>query len=119
MFIRLRAFYNRALDASNAWTNKTRSKLAALKRYPRAAVSAYQAARAFLAAPSHENLFQPLTPVLIEPGKIQRYERELLNGLRNDQVRNIAITGSTGQGRAACFEPSSIATLNSSTHLFR
>ena len=101
MFIRLRAFYNRALDASNAWTNKTRSKLAALKRYPRAAVSAYQAARAFLAAPSHENLFQPLTPVLIEPGKIQRYERELLNGLRNDQVRNIAITGEYGAGKSS------------------
>jgi hypothetical protein len=101
MFIRLRAFYNRALDASNAWTNKTRSKLAALKRYPRAAVSAYLAARAFLAAPSHENLFQPLTPVLIEPGKIQRYERELLNGLRNDQVRNIAITGEYGAGKSS------------------
>jgi len=101
MFIRLRAFYNRALDASNAWTNKTRSKLAALKRYTRAAVSAYQAARAFLAAPSHENLFQPLTPVLIEPGKIQRYERELLNGLRNDQVRNIAITGEYGAGKSS------------------
>ncbi|MBV4516631.1 YobI family P-loop NTPase [Pseudomonas kurunegalensis] len=101
MFIRLRAFYNRALDASNAWTNKTRSKLAALKRYPRAAVSAYQAARAFLAAPSQENLFQPLTPVLIEPGKIQRYERELLNGLRNDQVRNIAITGEYGAGKSS------------------
>ncbi|CAK15560.1 hypothetical protein [Pseudomonas entomophila] len=101
MFIRLRAFYNRALDASNAWTNKNRSKLAALKRYPRAAVSAYQAARAFLAAPSHENLFQPLTPVLIEPGKIQRYERELLNGLRNDQVRNIAITGEYGAGKSS------------------
>ncbi|NJJ56966.1 YobI family P-loop NTPase [Pseudomonas sp. B14(2022)] len=101
MFIHLRAFYNRASDASNAWTNKTRSKLAALKRYPRAAVSAYQAARAFLAAPSHENLFQPLTPVLIEPGKIQRYERELLNGLRNDQVRNIAITGEYGAGKSS------------------
>lgn len=100
MFIRLRAFNNRALDASNAWTNKIRSKLAALKRYPRAAVSAYQAARAFLAAPFHENLFQPLTPVLIEPGKIQRYERELLNGLRNNQVRNIAITGEYGAGKS-------------------
>jgi hypothetical protein len=65
-------------------------KLARLRRtlqsrpYPRAAISAYMAARAFLAAPAHENLFEPLTPVLIEPGKIIRYERELLNGLRND-----------------------------------
>ncbi|WOE76785.1 hypothetical protein RZO07_15660 [Pseudomonas protegens] len=101
MFIRLRAFYNRAFAAYNAWTNKTRRKLAALKRYPRAAVSACQAARAFLATPSHENLFQPLTPVLIEPGKIQRYERELLNGLRNDQVRNIAITGEYGAGKSS------------------
>lgn len=101
MFIRLRAFHNRAFAACNAWTNKTRRKLAALKRYPRAAVSAYQAARAFLATPSHENLFQPLTPVLIEPRKIQRYERELLNGLRNDQVRNIAITGEYGAGKSS------------------
>lgn len=101
MFIRLRAIYNRAFAACNAWTNKTRRKLAALKRYPRAVVSAYQAARAFLATPSHENLFQPLTPVLIEPTKIQRYERELLNGLRNDQVRNIAITGEYGAGKSS------------------
>jgi len=101
MFIRLRAIYNRAFAAYNTWTNKTRRKLAALKRYPRAAVSAYQAARAFLATPSHENLFQPLTPVLIEPRKIQRYERELLNGLRNDQVRNIAITGEYGAGKSS------------------
>ena len=101
MFIRLRAIYNRAFAAYNTWTNKTRRKLAALKRYPRAAVSAFQAARAFLATPSHENLFQPLTPVLIEPRKIQRYERELLNGLRNDQVRNIAITGEYGAGKSS------------------
>ncbi|MGL3339486.1 YobI family P-loop NTPase [Pseudomonas aeruginosa] len=101
MFIRLRAIYNRALDAYNAGSNKTRRQLAALKRYPCAAVSAYQAARAFLATPSHENLFQPLTPVLIEPGKIQRYERELLNGLKNDQVRNIAITGEYGAGKSS------------------
>lgn len=101
MFIRLRAIYHRALDAYNAWRNETRRKLSALKRYPRAAVSAYKAAHAFLAAPTHENLFEPLTPVLIEPGKINRYERELLNGLRNDQVRNIAITGEYGAGKSS------------------
>lgn len=101
MFIRLRAFYNRAFAAYNAWTNKARRKLAALKRYQRAAVSAYQAARAFLTMPSHGNLFQPLTPVLIEPRKIQRYERELMNGLKNDQVRNIAITGEYGAGKSS------------------
>lgn len=101
MFIRLRAIFRRALDAYNAWSNETRCKLAALKRYPRAAVSAYEAAHAFLAAPTHEILFEPLTPVLIEPGKIQRYERELLNGLRNDQVRNIAITGEYGAGKSS------------------
>ncbi|WP_338135708.1 hypothetical protein [Pseudomonas fragi] len=101
MFIRLRAIYHRALDAYNARSNETRRKLSALKRYPRAAVSAYKAAHAFLAAPTHENLFEPLTPVLIEPGKINRYERELLNGLRNDQVRNIAITGEYGAGKSS------------------
>lgn len=101
MFIRLRAIFHRALDAYNAWSNETRRKLSALKRYPRAAVSAYKAAHAFLAAPTHENLFEPLTPVLIEPGKINRYERELLNGLRNDQVRNIAITGEYGAGKSS------------------
>ena len=101
MFIRLRAIYHRALGAYNAWSNETRRKIAALKRYPRAAVSAYKAACAFLAAPTHENLFEPLTPVLIEPGKVHRYERELLNGLRNDQVRNIAITGEYGAGKSS------------------
>lgn len=101
MFIRLRAIYHRALHAYIVWNNETRRKLAALKRYPCAVVAAYEAAYAFLATPTHENLFQPLTPVLIEPGKIQRYERELLNGLRNDQVRNIAITGEYGAGKSS------------------
>ncbi|WP_055137106.1 hypothetical protein [Pseudomonas corrugata] len=101
MFIRLRAIYHRALGAYNVWNNETRRKIAALKRYPRAAVSAYKAACAFLAAPTHQNLFEPLTPVLIEPGKVNRYERELLNGLRNDQVRNIAITGEYGAGKSS------------------
>ncbi|MEE3913700.1 hypothetical protein V2I80_03440 [Pseudomonas viridiflava] len=101
MFIRLRAIYHRALHAYIVWNNETRRKLAALKRYPCAAVAAYKAAYAFLSTPTHENLFQPLTPVLIEPGKIQRYERELLNGLRNDQVRNIAITGEYGAGKSS------------------
>lgn len=101
MFVRLRAIYHRALDAQNSWINKTRRKVAALKRYPRAAVTACKAAQAFLAAPTHVNLFEPLTPVLIESGEIQRYERELLNGLRNDQVRNIAITGEYGAGKSS------------------
>ncbi|VXD00789.1 conserved hypothetical protein [Pseudomonas sp. 8Z] len=101
MFIRLRAIYHRALAAYTGYCNETRRKIATLNRYPRAAVSAYKAARAFLAAPTHENLFEPLTPVLIEPGKINRYERELLNGLRNDQVRNIALTGEYGAGKSS------------------
>ncbi|MCF4982500.1 hypothetical protein GIW61_29585, partial [Pseudomonas gessardii] len=89
------------MHAYIVWNNETRRKLAALKRYPCAVVAAYKAAYAFLAIPTHENLFQPLTPVLIEPAKIQRYERELLNGLRNDQVRNIAITGEYGAGKSS------------------
>jgi hypothetical protein len=101
MFIRLRAIYHRAVHAYLVWNNETRRKLAALQRYPCAVVAAYKAAYAFLATPTHENLFQPLTPVLIEPEKIQRYERELLNGLRNDQVRNIAITGEYGAGKSS------------------
>ncbi|MBJ2281125.1 hypothetical protein JFT58_22840 [Pseudomonas sp. MF6767] len=101
MFIRLRAIYHRAVHAYTVWNNETRRKLAGLKRYPCAVVAAYKAAYAFLATPTHENLFQPLTPVLIEPEKIQRYERELLNGLRNDQVRNIAITGEYGAGKSS------------------
>ncbi|MGY2282697.1 YobI family P-loop NTPase [Pseudomonas gingeri] len=101
MFIRLRAIYHRAVHAYIVWNNEARRKLAALKRYPCAVVAAYKAAYAFLATPTHENLFQPLTPVLIEPEKIQRYERELLNGLRNDQVRNIAITGEYGAGKSS------------------
>lgn len=101
MFIRLRAIYHRAVHAYTVWNNETRRQLAALKRYPCAVAAAYKAAYAFLATPTHENLFQPLTPVLIEPEKIQRYERELLSGLRNDQVRNIAITGEYGAGKSS------------------
>ncbi|CRM05138.1 YobI family P-loop NTPase [Pseudomonas sp. 58 R 12] len=101
MFIRLRAIYHQALNAKNRWSNEARRRLSALKRYSCAAVRAYEAAHAFLTVPTHENLFEPLTPVLIDPEKVQRYERELLNGLTNEQVRNIAITGEYGAGKSS------------------
>lgn len=101
MLIRLHATYHRALAARDTWSNEARRKIYGLKRYVGAAISAYKAAHAFLAEPTHENQFSPLTPVLLEPEKIKRYERELLNGLGNDQVRNIAITGEYGAGKSS------------------
>ncbi len=51
MLLRLRTIFRRALEAYNTWSNETHRKL-----------FAYKAAHAFLAAPTHEILFEPLTP---------------------------------------------------------
>ncbi|WP_455566619.1 YobI family P-loop NTPase [Pseudomonas asplenii] len=80
---------------------EARKALGKLKRYLKAAVKAYEAAQAFLAVPKGENLFVPLTPVVLDQQQFNRYERELLHGLSNEQVRNIAITGEYGAGKSS------------------
>lgn len=71
------------------------------KRYRKAAEKAAAAAREYLAVPSGTNVFEPLTPVLLEMDRSQRYESELLSALSNDQIRNIAITGEYGAGKSS------------------
>ena len=71
------------------------------KRYRKAADKAAAAAREYLAVPSGKNVFEPLTPVLLEVDRSQRYESELLSALSNDQIRNIAITGEYGAGKSS------------------
>jgi hypothetical protein len=71
------------------------------KRYRAALFKAVDAARDFLSVPSNTNVFEPLTPVLLEPDWSHRYESELGNALKNDQVRNIAITGEYGAGKSS------------------
>ncbi|MEX5688937.1 YobI family P-loop NTPase [Pseudomonas silesiensis] len=71
------------------------------KRYRKATEKAVAAAREYLAVPSGKNVFEPLTPVLLEVDRSQRYESELLSALSNDQIRNIAITGEYGAGKSS------------------
>lgn len=71
------------------------------KRYKKAGVKAVDAAREFLSLPNETNFFEPLTPVLLEPAQTHRYESELLNALKHDQVRNIGITGEYGAGKSS------------------
>ncbi|MDR7283170.1 hypothetical protein J2X84_001994 [Pseudomonas corrugata] len=71
------------------------------KRYRKAADKAVAAAGEYLAVPSGKNVFEPLTPVLLEVDRSQRYESELLSALSNDQIRNIAITGEYGAGKSS------------------
>ncbi|EJM17016.1 hypothetical protein PMI21_02778 [Pseudomonas sp. GM18] len=71
------------------------------KRYRKAGDKAVVAAREYLAVPSSTNVFEPLTPVLLEVDRSHRYESELLSALSNDQIRNIAITGEYGAGKSS------------------
>ncbi|MCO7572008.1 hypothetical protein NJH78_18650 [Pseudomonas chlororaphis] len=58
--------------------------------------------RSFTAWRSEDGLFfEPLTPVLVEDDRAERYERELLRALHNDEVLNIAITGGYGAGKSS------------------
>lgn len=45
--------------------------------------------------------FEPLIPVLLEDEHTKRYESELLHSLRNEHVRNIALTGAYGAGKSS------------------
>lgn len=49
----------------------------------------------------NDRFFEPLTPVLVEQNRAERYERELLRALHNEEVLNIAITGSYGAGKSS------------------
>lgn len=71
------------------------------RRYTTALCKALQAAQVFLRVPNGTTVFEPLTPVLLDLPSSQRYERELLSALANDQVRNIAITGEYGAGKSS------------------
>ncbi|TPG83738.1 hypothetical protein [Pseudomonas mandelii] len=71
------------------------------KRYRKAGDKAVAAAREYLAVPIGKNVFEPLTPVLLEMDRSRRYESELLSALSNDQIRNIAITGEYGAGKSS------------------
>ncbi|MHC5204035.1 hypothetical protein [Pseudomonas chlororaphis] len=64
----------------------------------RAAVTAFSAAR----RPANSlGSFEPLTPVLLEDKGFKRYEEELLKGLQNKEVLNIAVTGGYGAGKSS------------------
>lgn len=71
------------------------------RRYTTALRKALHAAQDFLRAPNGTTVFEPLTPVLLDLPSSQRYERELLSALANDQVRNVAITGEYGAGKSS------------------
>ncbi|MDP2243198.1 hypothetical protein [Pseudomonas sp.] len=86
---------------SNKVKTLVQGRLAHFKRYHRAGLKAYQAARNFLVLPSEDNVFEPLTPVILEPERSSRYEQELWHGLKNPQVRNIALTGEYGAGKSS------------------
>ncbi|WP_410524662.1 hypothetical protein [Pseudomonas sp. EZ-C24] len=58
--------------------------------------------RSFIAWRSEDDrFFEPLTPVLVEDDRVERYERELLRALQNEEVLNIAITGGYGAGKSS------------------
>ena len=82
-------------------TSRIRRVIGQCKRYRKAGVKALEAARKFLSVPSDTNVFEPLTPVLLELDQSYRYESELLNALKHDQVRNIAVTGEYGAGKSS------------------
>lgn len=45
--------------------------------------------------------FEPLTPVLLTGDQFERYERELVGALNNEEVLNIALTGGYGAGKSS------------------
>lgn len=98
MFSRITVFFRSKYESVSAGIHRV---IGQCKRYWTALVKAVHAARDFLAVPSGTNVFEPLTPVLLEPRWSHRYESELLSALRNDQVRNIAITGEYGAGKSS------------------
>lgn len=98
MFNRLAVLLCRA---SNKVKTQAHEGLAHFKRYHRAGLKAYQAARNYLTVPSENNVFEPLTPVILEAERSSRYEQELWHGLKNAQVRNIALTGEYGAGKSS------------------
>jgi hypothetical protein len=98
MFSRVAVFFRSKYECVSAVIWRV---IGQCKRYWTALVKAVHAARDFLAVPSGTNVFEPLTPILLEPKWSHRYESELLNALGNDQVRNIAITGEYGAGKSS------------------
>jgi len=98
MFRRLTQFYFSKCDHVSSLLNHAMGQY---RRYRKASAKAVAAAREYLATASNTNVFEPLTPVLLDMDRSQRYESELLNALSNDQIRNIAITGEYGAGKSS------------------
>ncbi|PJI47479.1 MAG: hypothetical protein CTR55_19245 [Pseudomonas sp.] len=98
MFRRLTQFYFSKCDHVSSLLNHAMGQY---RRYRKASAKAVAAAREYLATASNTNVFEPLTPVLLDVDRSQRYESELLNALSNDQIRNIAITGEYGAGKSS------------------
>ncbi|WP_426128741.1 P-loop NTPase fold protein [Pseudomonas sp. DWP1b1] len=53
------------------------------------------------AIPKSDGAFEPLTPVLLGGSQADRYASVFLHALRNEQVRNIALTGGYGAGKSS------------------
>ncbi|GAA0386899.1 hypothetical protein GCM10008969_04740 [Pseudomonas veronii subsp. inensis] len=98
MFRRLAQFYFSKCDHVSSLLNHAMGQC---KRYRKASAKAVAAAREYLAVASNTNVFEPLTPVLLDADRSRRYESELLSALSNDQIRNIAITGEYGAGKSS------------------
>jgi len=98
MFRRFAQFYFSKCDHVSSLLNYAMGQC---KRYRKASAKAVAAAREYLAVASNTNVFEPLTPVLLDADRSRRYESELLSALSNDQIRNIAITGEYGAGKSS------------------
>jgi hypothetical protein len=98
MFRRLAQFYFSKCDHVRSLLNHAMGQY---KRYRKACEKAVAASREYLSIASNTNVFEPLTPVLLEVDRSRRYESELLSALSNDQIRNIAITGEYGAGKSS------------------
>ncbi|ERH50901.1 hypothetical protein O203_11360 [Ectopseudomonas chengduensis] len=98
MFHRFAQFYFSKCDHVSSLLNYAMGQC---KRYRKASAKAVAAAREYLAVASNTNVFEPLTPVLLDADRSRRYESELLSALSNDQIRNIAITGEYGAGKSS------------------
>nr|GFC70330.1 hypothetical protein [Tanacetum cinerariifolium] len=65
------------------------------------AMEAYRTFKRLWSPSTPLGAFEPLTPVLINDDQFERYERELMNALSNDEVLNIALTGGYGAGKSS------------------
>lgn len=76
----------------------TQGLVCRLKRSFNAFLKTWNADKAILKS---DGAFEPLTPVLLEDSQADRYASVFLHALRNEQVRNIALTGGYGAGKSS------------------